>query len=68
MGFDSSDETKIVAMGFKCKSSLHVGSSSKNVYQVNDKERIGLFHIIFLSKHTNIDTLFDPGSHGNLIS
>ena len=46
------DETKIAAMGVQVRRSLHIGSSSNNVSQVNDKRRSGLFHIIFVSKHT----------------
>jgi hypothetical protein len=38
-----------------------------NVTQ-QEKERIELFHIRVVSKHTKIDTLFDTGSQENLIS
>jgi hypothetical protein len=45
-------------------------SSSNNNINVTrqEKERIELFHIRVVSKHTKIDTLFDIGSQANLIS
>ena len=50
------------------KRSLHDGSSSKSVSQVNNKRRTDMFHIRVVSKHTKICTLSDPGSQANLIS
>jgi hypothetical protein len=45
-------------------------SSSNNNLNVTrqEKERIELFHIRVVSKHTKINTLFDTGSQANLIS
>ena len=68
MGSDSVDETNIVDMGVQGKISLHIGSISNNVSQVNDKKRSELFHIRVVFKLTKIDTLFDSGSQVNLIS
>lgn len=42
-------------------------SSYLNSTQDNET-RIELFHVRFISKHTNIDTLFDSGSQENLTS
>jgi hypothetical protein len=44
-------------------------SSSNNNLNVarQEKERIELFHIRVVSKHTKIDTLFDTRSQANLI-
>jgi hypothetical protein len=71
LGSDSGDETKITAMGYQGKGSFastsSSSSSSLNETQ-QEKERIELFHIRVVSKHTKIDTLFDTGSQANLIS
>jgi hypothetical protein len=71
LGSDSGDETKITAMGYQGKDSIASTSSSSNS-NLNEtrqeKERIELFHIRVVSKHTKIDTLFDNGSQANLIS
>ena len=68
LGSASGDETKITTMGLKGKNIESTSSSSfSNVTQDNDM-RIELFHIRFVSKHTEIDTLFDTGSQANLIS
>jgi hypothetical protein len=71
LGSDSGDETKITAMGFQGKDSIastsSSSSSSLNETQ-HEKERIEIFHIRVISKHTKIDTLFDTGSQANLIS
>jgi hypothetical protein len=71
LGSDSGDETKITAMGYQGKGSIASTSSSSNS-NLNEtrqeKERIELFHIRVVSKHTKIDTLFDTGSQANLIS
>jgi hypothetical protein len=71
LGSDSGDETKITAMGYQGKGSIAStsSSSSSNLNETQqEKERIELFHIRVVSKHTKIDTLFDTGSQANLIS
>jgi hypothetical protein len=69
LGSDSGDETKITAMGYQGNGSNASTSSSNNVNVTQqEKTRIELFHIRVVSKHTNIDTLFDTGSQANLIS
>jgi hypothetical protein len=71
LGSDSGDETKITAMGYQGKGSIAStsSSSSSNLNETRqEKERIELFHIRVVSKHTKIDTLFDTGSQANLIS
>jgi hypothetical protein len=69
LGFDSGDETKITAMGYQGNGSNSSTSSSSNINVTQqEKERIELFHIRVVSKHTKIDTLFDIGSQANLIS
>jgi hypothetical protein len=71
LGFDLGDETKITAMGYQGNGSIaSTSSSSNNNLNVTrqEKERIKLFHIRVVSKHTKIDTLFDIGSQANLIS
>jgi hypothetical protein len=71
LGSNSGDETKIIAMGYQGNGSIaSTSSSSNNNLNVNrqEKERIELFHIRVVSKHTKIDTLFDIGSQANLIS
>ena len=71
LGSDSGDETKIIAMGYQGNgSNASTSSSSNNNINVTrqEKERIELFHIRVVSKHTKIDTLFDTGSQENLIS
>ena len=61
LGSDSGDETKITAMGFQGKDfNASTSSSSSNLNKTqHEKERIELFHIRVISKHTKIDTLFD---------
>ena len=55
-------------MGLKGKNiASTISSSCSNVTQDEDT-RIELFHIRVVSKHTNIDKLFDSGSQANLIS
>jgi hypothetical protein len=64
------DETKITAMGYQGKGSFASTSSSSNSSlneTQQEKERMELFHIRVVSKHTKIDTLFDTGSQANLI-
>jgi hypothetical protein len=71
LGYDSGDETKITTMGFQGNDSIastsYSSSSSLNETQ-HEKERIEIFHIRVISKHTKIDTLFDTVSQTNLIS
>lgn len=45
-------------------------SSTLNCYKEtqNEKRRTELFHVMIISNHTKIDTLFDRGSQANLIS
>lgn len=43
-------------------------TSNCHVQAPNEEERIELFHVRVISKHTKIDTLFDSGSQANLIS
>jgi hypothetical protein len=71
LGSNSGDETKIKAMIFQGKDSIaNTSSSSSNILNENqqEKERINIFHIRVISKHTKIDTLFYTGSQANLIS
>jgi hypothetical protein len=70
LGSDSEDETKITTMGLQGKNSIASTSSSKSAINEtqHEKERINIFHIRVISKHTKIDTLFDTGSQANLIS
>jgi hypothetical protein len=71
LGSNSGDETKITAMGFQGKDSI-ASTSSSSTSSLNEtqheKERIELFHIRVISKHTKIYTIFDIGSQANLIS
>ena len=69
LGSDFGDEIKITTMGFKGKDSIASTSSSSSLNETqHEKERIKLFRIRVISKHTKIDTLFDSGSQENLIS
>jgi hypothetical protein len=69
LGSDSDDEMKITIMGYQGNGSIASTSSSNNLNVTRqEKERIELFHIRVVSKHTKIDTLFDTGSQANLIS
>jgi hypothetical protein len=68
IGSDSGDEGKIIAVGVQGKDSPHDSSSSNNESHDDEQKRNVLFHIRVVSKQTNIDTLFDPGSQVNLIS
>ena len=63
------DETKTPTMGLKGKESITSTSSSTSQNETpNEKRRIELFHIRVISKHNEIDTIFDGGSQANLIS
>ena len=67
LGSDSGDNGKITAVGVQGKDSIHASSSSNNESHDDERNRNELFHIRVVSKHTKIDTLFDPGSQVNLI-
>jgi hypothetical protein len=65
LGSDSRDEGKITMIGVQGKYSLHASSNSNNESHDDERKRNELFHIRVVSKHTNIYTLFDPGSQVN---
>ena len=70
-GSDSSDETKIADRGIQGTSYviLITNTHSLNFETMHDeRKRSELFHIRVISKHANIDTLFDSGSQTNTIS
>jgi hypothetical protein len=67
VGSDSGDEERIEVVGMQSKDSFYACSSSLNESHDDDKRRSALFHIRVVSKHTQIDTLFDLGSQVNLI-
>ena len=66
MGYDSRDETKVVATNTQGKNtSCYV---SRNEPIIDERNRSELFHIRVISKHTKNDTLFFySGSQANLI-
>ena len=74
LGEDSGDETKIAAMGWKNLKGKEIETQAStstlncHVQAPNEEERIELFHVRVISKHTKIDTLFDSVSQANLIS
>ena len=43
-------------------------TSNCHIHAPNEEERIELFHVRVISKHTKIDTLFDNGLQTKLIS
>ena len=49
-------------------SKLHASTSSSNESLVGEQNRIELFHIRVIMKHTKVETLFDLVSQANLIS
>ena len=57
-------------MGKKRKEEVVASTRAKNNYNnaSNEENRIELFHIKVISKHTKIDMLFDSRSQENLIS
>jgi hypothetical protein len=69
LGSDLGDETKITTIGFQGKDSIaSTSSSSSSLNETqHEKQRIEIFHIKVISKHTKIDTLFDTRSQENLI-
>ena len=70
LGYESGDENKIIVMGIKRKQDI-ASTSSQNgntTTTPDEKRQIELFHVRVISKHTNIDTLFDSGSQENIIS
>jgi len=70
LGLDSSDETIVTAIGIKGKDSKASTSNyAQSVDNENNEREINeVFCIRVISKHNNIDTLFDSGSQVNLIS
>jgi hypothetical protein len=68
LGSDLGDKENIIAVGVQGKYSLHASSNSNNESRDDEGKRNELFHIRVVSKHTKIDTLFDPSSQVNLIS
>jgi hypothetical protein len=68
IGSDLGDEENITMVGVQGKYSLHASSNSNNESHDDERKRNELFHRRVVSKHTKIDTLFDPGSQVNLIS
>lgn len=80
LGSDSRHETKIVVFGVQGKGKGIIISFDENVSNANaSTSKLStppkaynqwneLFHIQVVTKHTNIDTLFDTGSQVNLIS
>jgi len=68
LGSDLSDETKIAATVTKEEAVASTSTTNKSSNTSNEGNIIDLFHIRVISKHTKIDTLFDSGSHANLIS
>jgi hypothetical protein len=62
VGSDLGDEKRIIAVEVQGKDSLYTSSSSNNSSHDDEIKRNELFRIRVVSKHTKIDTLFDPGS------
>jgi hypothetical protein len=70
LGSDSGDESKIMAIGRKCISTINSNSSfqSTKVKSDIDQKNINeLFCVRVIVKHTKVDNLFDSGSQVNLI-
>jgi hypothetical protein len=71
LGSNYEDETKVTSMGIKGKSfvaSFSLRTSSTKSKVIHDgRQRNNMFHLRFISNHTNIDTLVDSGSQINLI-
>lgn len=73
LGSDLGDERRITATVSTSKTSDTVSSSStfaysSNINHLNEDKRVELFHMRIISKHRNIDIMFDIGSHANLMS
>ena len=75
VGPDSSDESKISAIGTQGKDEgISLSNHSRTSEKVqpssshDEKKRGELFHIRFIKKHTKFNTLFDSGSQVNLVS
>ena len=59
LGYESSDENKIIVMGIKGKQDI-ASTSSQNYNTTtipDEKRRIELFHVRVISKHIKIETL-----------
>jgi hypothetical protein len=67
LGSNLVDEGKIPVVRVQGKYSVHSNSISNNESHEDEQKRNELFHIRVVYKHTKIDTLFDLGSHVNLI-
>ena len=69
LGLDWGDETIIVATGIKGKNSeASTSNSTQSIIDEEHERKIHeLFHIRYVSKYQNIDTLFDSGSQVNFI-
>jgi hypothetical protein len=66
LGSDSTDEEKIKTVGLQGKVSLHASSISTIPSLEYDERRSELFHIRVVTKHTKVETLFDPCSQVDL--
>jgi len=76
LGSDCRHETNIKIVGIQGTLSLHVkenfefhaSTTSLDESLLNEQNKTELFHIRFITKHTKVESLFDPGSQANLIS
>jgi hypothetical protein len=68
LGSNLGYERKITTVGVQGKYSIHASSNSSNEFDDDERKRNELFHIRVVSKHTKIDTLFDPSFQLKLIS
>jgi len=70
LGSDAGDETTITTTGIKGKNfEAYTSNSAQTIdSEENERKRHEIFHIRVISKHQNIDTLFDSGPQDNLIS
>eukprot|EP00253_Pinus_taeda_P025207 PITA_25207 len=70
LGSESGYETTIATTGIRGKNyeASTSNSTQSTIDEENERKRHEIFHIRVISKHQNIDTLFDSGSQVNLIS
>ena len=74
LGEDSGDETKITSMGLnnmkgkEIETKPSTNTLNYHMHAPNEEERIELFHVRVISKHTKINTLFESRSQVSLIS